>query len=119
MGNNLGEGEHISALANGHFPSTAFGDYCSFERELVTWPRRGYVQANKVMEYGDKSYRDKLKTLDSHNSISSNGSFYFLNRSAWPFVPLFLQYLLPDRFFDRFLEIYSRRISDERLAGDQ
>jgi len=113
-GNNLLPKEHELCLSKNLFPSTAIAEYSLFDKELITWPRRGEIKYSTVSEHGDGAYHEKLFKLIDAKYIEKGTNAYFVAEHAWSLVPLMLQSLLPDTFTERFLEIFQER--EQRLT---
>jgi len=101
-GNALGHDEYVHQLAVGNVPIAHFAGYAEGERELVTWPRRGWIASDSCHETLEYSF--KLQELSRKGFIFDDSRRCVLTSTGRDWVPSLLHFLMPgdqQRAFDR------------------
>jgi coproporphyrinogen III oxidase-like Fe-S oxidoreductase len=90
------EGLHQEMVASGRIPATVAGTYADFEREGVSWPRRGWIAADVVSRLQSTGIPQKLTELERGGIVRRDGERYVLTQVGREHVPSLILYLMPE-----------------------
>jgi oxygen-independent coproporphyrinogen-3 oxidase len=86
-GNALPRGAYRDAIVEGRLPVADLGRYRRFEREQVTWPRRGWIAADRCGSPADELIR--------HGYVRQAGDRLELTALGQEWVPAIIDHLMP------------------------
>jgi oxygen-independent coproporphyrinogen-3 oxidase len=92
----LTEEHHEAVVEGGKFPVSVFGAYEDWEREAVSWPRRGWIDKFVVEAVRIPDYRSKLSVLEERGYVRDCGDRISLTSEGERWVPSLIFELLPD-----------------------
>lgn len=96
-GNNLSAAHHVTSISEERFPSTEASAFVENERELVMWPKRGWVPKSLIEGVSDQDTQEKIQNLLSHNIIFDADQTYRVSESNQKLVPRIINFLLPKK----------------------
>jgi coproporphyrinogen III oxidase-like Fe-S oxidoreductase len=91
----LSEREHSDLLRRNVPPIGIFAAYRPHEREAVSWPRRGFIAADRVLAYRNPEYIARLTILEREGYILRDGQHYRLTELGRDWVPNLIHYFMP------------------------
>lgn len=96
-GNNLSAAHHARSIREERFPSSEASAFVDHERELVMWPKRGWVPKALIDDVADREFQEKIQTLLSSNILFDADRTYRVSDGSLKLVPRLINYLLPER----------------------
>lgn len=88
--------EHEDMVASGMVPATVVGSYQDYEREAVTWPRRGWIRAEIIERLAHLGFLDKFAALEAAAYVERVDERFRLTEAGREHVPAVIDFLLPE-----------------------
>ena len=83
-------------VASGMVPATVVGSYQDYEREAVTWPRRGWIRAEIIERLAHLGFLDKFAALEAAAYVERVDERFRLTEAGREHVPAVIDFLLPE-----------------------
>ena len=77
-------------------PATVVGSYQDYEREAVTWPRRGWIRAEIIERLAHLGFLDKFAALEAAAYVERVDERFRLTEAGREHVPAVIDFLLPE-----------------------
>lgn len=88
---------YCATILSGNLAYDAAAQYSKPGKELITWPRRGWISREFVERHAPGDYLAKIDGLLQLQALSETSGMIRLADYSWSLVPILMDYLLNDK----------------------